>query len=107
MRNKQGTAILYLVILLIPLLGLASLIIDSAEGYSLKSKIKNAVDFSALAGISQLRESTNNAKNTALEYLNDNLSLTIPNFQRLTIDSNGILIELGTYNFSLMTFTPG
>ena len=106
MRNKKGIAALYLLILLIPLVGLASLVIDSAEGYSLKSKIKNAVDFSALAGISQLKNSQNSAKNTALEYLNDNLSSTIPNFQRLAADSNGISIQLGNYDSMSMTFTP-
>ena len=70
MRNKKGVVAVFFAMLLIAILGLGSLVLDLGQSYSIRARIKNAVDFSCIAGVSQLISSSDvtNAKNTALQY---------------------------------------
>ncbi len=105
-RNERGLAVAFFAILLTSILGLGSLVIDVSQSYSLRTRIKNAVDFASIAGVSQLSNSTdiNNAKNTALQYLNDNLSMLLPSYSTLTLDNPDVSIQVGSYDFNGMTF---
>lgn len=107
LRNYQATILPVVVILLVALLGVGGLVVDLSQGYLVQTKIKNAVDLATLAGISQLNgpETVNNVKNTTLQYLNNNLTMTIPSFQSLTLSSEGLSIQIGVYNSTNMTFT--
>lgn len=107
MRNKRGLAALFFGILSIGILTLGALVVDAAFSYSLKAKLKSAVDFSALAGVSQLTDATSisKAKASALEYLNENLSKYDSNFQGLNLNSSDLTIQVGIYDFTAMTFT--
>lgn len=107
MRNNKAIAVPLFAIITIAILAVASLVIDSSYAYSVKTRIKNAVDLSSLAGISQLTNtnSISNVKNTSLQYLNNNLIMTLNPFSPLTLDSQGLMIEVGVYDFNAMTFT--
>ena len=106
-RNYYGTVLPLFAMLLTIILGFGTLAIDFSQGYATKANVKNAVDFACLAGISQFKNqsSTDIAKNTALQYLNDNLSKTIPSFTPLTLGSSDLTIKIGVYDSSAMTFT--
>ena len=106
-RNQQGFTIAFFALLLVAILGLGSLVLDLGQSYSIRARIKNAVDFSSIAGVSQLISSTdaNSAKNIALQYLNDNLSMLLPSFNTLTLNNSDVSVQLGVYNFSTMAFT--
>jgi len=108
MRNQSGIAITYVAILLIPIISIGALMLDLSEGYALKAKIKNAVDFASLAGISQLVNSSDYtaAKNISLSYLNDNLSSNIRNFTPLTLQNSRLSIQIGKYDTTTKQFTP-
>lgn len=107
-RNNLGIALAFFAIMITALLSLGALVMDISHGYSIKTKLKNAVDLAALAGTSELTEinaaNVMAAKNKALDYLNDNLTMTIPDFSALTLSSTGLTIETGVY--ASMTFTP-
>ncbi|OGI08908.1 MAG: hypothetical protein A3I68_03460 [Candidatus Melainabacteria bacterium RIFCSPLOWO2_02_FULL_35_15] len=107
MRNERGFAVVFFALLLVAILGLGSLVLDLGQSYSIRARIKNAVDFSSIAGVSQLISSTDvdSAKNIALQYLNDNLSMLLPSFNTLTLNNSDVSVQLGIYNFSTMTFT--
>lgn len=107
MRNNQGIAIAFFALIIAIAIGFGALVIDLAQAYSLQTRIKNAIDIASLAGISQLINQTNitASKNTALQYLNTNLSMTISNFDPITLNDNNLLIQCGIYNSSNMTFT--
>lgn len=108
-RNKKGVALPLVAVMLTTLLGIGALVIDLAEGYSLKTRIKNAVDLSVLAGVSQLTDTSSqsitNAKDTALSLLNSNLTMSIVGFSTLNLSSAGLSIQTGVYDSSTMTFT--
>ena len=106
MRNERGFAIAFFAVLLMAILGLGSLVLDLGQSYSIRARIKNAVDFSSIAGVSQLvsLEDIANAKNISLQYLNNNLSSLLPSFNTLTLDEPDVSIQAGVYNFSAMTF---
>ena len=108
MRDKKGIALPFFIIITVAILALAALVIDASYAYSVKTRIKNAVDLSCLAGISQLINiaSISNVKNTSLQYLNDNLTMTINSFNPLSLDSPGLMIEAGVYDFNARNFTP-
>lgn len=105
-RNEEGVAVAFFAVLLTSILGLGSLVIDVSQSYSLRTRIKNAVDFASVAGVSQLITSadTNIAKNIALQYLNDNLSMLLPSYSTLTLDNPDVSIQVGIYDFNGMTF---
>ncbi len=107
MRNEKGVAVVFFSMLLIAILGMGSLILDLGQSYSTKARIKNAVDFSCVAGISQLVNSTDviNAKNTAIQYLNNNLSELLPSFNILTLDNPDVSVQVGVYDFNTKIFT--
>lgn len=107
MRNERGVAIAFFALLLVAVLGLGSLVLDLGQSYSIRARVKNAVDFSSIAGVSQLINSTDadSAKNIALQYLNDNLSMLLSSFPTLTLDNSDVSVQVGVYNFSTMTFT--
>lgn len=108
-RNKKGVALPLIAVMLTTLLGIGALVVDLAEGYSLKTRIKNAVDLSVLAGVSQLTDTSSqsitNAKDTALSLLNSNLTMSIVGFSTLTLASPELSIQTGVYDSSTMTFT--
>ena len=106
MRAEQGVVLPFFALFLIAALGMGALVIDIGSGYSVKTKIQNAVDLSVLAGSSQINSgsSVTTVKNTALNYLNNNLSSAIPSFQTLSLTSPGVSIQVGTYDTSTMTF---
>ena len=106
-RNIKGTIIPLIAAMLTSILGIGALTLDSSNGYLTNAKIKNALDLSVLAGISQLisQEDVSSAKNTALNYLNLNLSMSINSFSNLTLENQNLSIQAGIYNFSNMTFT--
>ncbi|MBI3589903.1 MAG: Tad domain-containing protein [Candidatus Melainabacteria bacterium] len=95
------------VALIVVIIGLGAIVVDISEAYVNQTKIKNAIDSSALAGISQLVNPANipEVKNVALNYLNSNLIMTLPSFTPLDLSSEGLLLQAGIYNFSSMTFT--
>ena len=105
-RNNKAIALPLFALMLTVSLGLGAMVIDVAQGYALKSRIQNAVDASVLAGASQLKNgsSVSSVKDLTLNYLNDNLTMTIPSFQALALDSPGLVIEVGVYDSSSMTF---
>lgn len=107
LRNQYGSLVVFFPFILAVSMGLGALVIDMSQAYSLKSRVKNAIDLSSIAGISQLTNQSNidSAKNTALQYLNNNLTKTIPSFTPLTLSSNGLSIQAGIYDFNSMTFT--
>ena len=106
MRNRKGIVLPLFALFLISALGLGALVIDIGSGYSVKTKIQNAIDLSVVAACSQIYSgsSVTSVKDTALSYLNSNLSSAIPSFQTLSLDSQGLSIEVGTYDTSSMTF---
>src|SRR3989338_9735283 len=106
-RNIKGSIIPLIAAMLTSILGIGALTLDSSNGYLTNAKIKNALDLSVLAGISQLisQEDVSSAKNTALNYLNLNLSMSINSFSNLTLENLNLSIQAGIYNFSNMTFT--
>lgn len=107
LHNKKGTIIPLVAIMLTVILGIGALVIDLSQAYANQTRIKNAVDLAGLAGISQLNgpSSIASAKNAALTYLNDNLTMTIPSFSGLTLGSSGLMIQAGIYDFVSMNFT--
>lgn len=107
LRNEKGTIILLVAIMLVAILGMCALVIDLSQAYSNQARIKNAVDLATIAGASQLvgPATVDITKNTALQYLNNNLTMTIPSFAPLTLGSQGLTIQVGIYNFNNMTFT--
>ncbi|MBI2995129.1 MAG: hypothetical protein HYY52_00255 [Candidatus Melainabacteria bacterium] len=107
MRNKHGMVIPFFALLLIAVLGLGAITIDLSNFYTKKTNVKSAIDLSVLAGISQLvtNQNISGAKNVTLNYLNNNLTKTIPNFVSLTLDNNDLSIQVGVYDFNNMTFT--
>ena len=108
MRKNHGTILPLFAMLIIVIVGLSAYVIDFSQGYVNRTKIKNAVDFAALAGISQLTDQSgiSTAKNTALQYLNDNLTNSLSPFTPLTLGNSDLSIQAGIYNFNTMTFTP-
>lgn len=107
LRNQRGTIIPFVIILLPVLLAMGAFVIDLSQAYSSQTRIKNAVDLASIAGISQLNgpASVSNAKNLILQYLNNNLTVTIPSFMALSLGSAGLTIQAGVYDFSSMSFT--
>lgn len=107
LRNEKGVAIVFFALMLVITLGMGALVTDLSLAHSNRTRIKNALDFASLAGISQLTNpaSVSNAKQTALDYLNNNLSMTLSSFTPLSLSSNGLSIQAGIYDFNNMTFT--
>jgi|GEM_PF-1852971 len=107
LRNNKGIALPLFALMLTASLGLGAMVIDVSQGYALKTRIQNAIDSSVLAGISQLNTNSNvsTVKNTALTYLNNNLTSTIPSFQSLALDNSNLAIQVGVYSSTTMTFT--
>ena len=107
LRNKKGTIIPLFVVLLTVIIGFGALVADLSQSYSLKARVKSAVDEATLAGISQLvgPATVSDVKNLALQYLNNNLTMTIPSFNSLSLNSEGLSIQAGIYDFNNMTFT--
>ena len=105
-RNKNGVAIAFFAVLTIVVIGLAALVVDISQLYSVKTRIKSALDQSVLAGISQLVNQSNisDAKNLALQYLNENLTMTFPSFNPLSLDSSNLSIQVGVYDLTNMIF---
>ena len=106
-RNNKGIALAFIALLLTVIIGLGAIVVDLAQAYTLKTKIKNAIDSAVLAGISQLTSQSDvtSAKNKALELLNTNLTSTISPFTALTLGSSDLSIQTGVYDSSTMTFT--
>ena len=106
-RNEHGIAMVFFAIMMVVVIGLGAMVVDLSQAYSIKTRIKNAVDLSTIAGISQLvnQSSVVGVKNVALNYLNDNLAMTIPSFSPLVLSSEGLSIQVGVYDPSSMNFT--
>lgn len=106
-RNKKGIIFTLVAVLLVALLGFGSLVGDFALAYATKSRVKTAVDMAALAGISQLEDSSSvtSAKNTALDFLNNNLSETINGFMDLSLSDTSLQIKVGVFDEESRTFT--
>ena len=107
MRNRKAIVAPFFALLITVIIGLGGVVLDLSQAYSIKAKIKNAVDAAVLASISQLitNSDTTNGKNVALNFLNSNLTNTINSFQPLTLSSEGLSIQVGVYDFNTMTFT--
>lgn len=106
-RNNNAVVLALIALLLPVVLGYAAYVTDLSKAYTVQTRIKDAVDFSALAGISQLESSSSlsTAKNAALNYLNSNLSQTLPGFMTLSLSSSDLQIQGGVYDFSTRAFT--
>ena len=106
-RSNKGTIVAFLALMLPVVLGMGALVTDLSMKYENKTKVKNAIDFATLAGISQLTSQANvsNAKQTALTYLNNNLTMSLPSFSPLSLNSTGLSIQAGVYDFNNMSFT--
>ena len=106
-RSKKGMIAAFLVLMIPVILGMGALVTDVSLKYANQTKVKNAVDFASLAGISQLTSQSNisNAKQVALTYLNSNLTASLPSFTSLSLNSQGLSIQAGIYDFSSMSFT--
>lgn len=107
-RNNKASVMPLVALLLTTILGMGALVLDVSQAYTSQTKVKNALDLSALAGISQLTSQSNipNVKSTALDFLNNNLINTITNFNSISLDNENLLIQVGVYDFINMTFTP-
>ena len=107
LRNNKGMVVALLVLMIPVVVGMAGYVTDLSIQYLNRTRIENAVDFSALAGISQLtsQANVNNAKQTALNYLNNNLSTSLPSFSSLSLNSEGLSIQAGVYDFMNLSFT--
>lgn len=106
-RNKSGVALAFFSIFLPVLIGFIGLVIDMSQVYAYSSRIKSATDMASLAGISQLQTIADitSAKTTALTYLNNNLTMTIPNFMSLSLPTTGLTIQGGVYDFTTAAWT--
>ena len=107
MRGNQGLAIPLFALMLTSIIGLGALVLDIGQAYLVKTKLTNALDQAVLAGVSQINSGTSitTVKNTALTYLNNNLSMTLYSFQDLTLSSSDLTVQVGVYDSSTMTFT--
>jgi hypothetical protein len=107
LRKQNGIAAAFLAVIFVIAMGFMGYSIDMAQTYSLASKVKTAIDLASLASISQLdgTSSIPTVKNTAVSYLNSNLSMTIPGFTNLTTASSDLSLQVGIYDSSTMTFT--
>ena len=105
-RDKKGFMMAFFAILIAVIIALSAFVIDLSQVYAVKTRIKNAIDHSVLAGISQLTSQANvaSAKNLALQYLNENLTMTLPSFSPLALDNSDLSIQIGVYDFKTMTF---
>lgn len=106
-RTDKGFAIAFFVLSIPVLIGFCCYVIDRAQVYNYTTRVKSAVDLATLAGVSQLNgtSSISTAKSTALQYLNNNLALTIPNFTNLSSSDPNLSIQAGIYDSATMTFT--
>lgn len=106
-RNNKGIVAAFLVLMIPVVLGMAGYVTDLSIQYLNRTNVENAVDFSALAGISQLANQSNvsNAKQATLNYLNNNLTASLPSFSALSLNSQGLSIQVGIYDFMNMSFT--
>lgn len=106
-RNDSGIALAFFSIFIPVLIGFIGLVVDLSQVYAYSSRIKSATDLACLAGVSQMESvaDVTTAKTTALSYLNNNLSMTLPNFTNLTLSSTGLSIQGGVYNFSNSSWT--
>ncbi len=106
-RNNKGVVAAFLVLMIPAIIGMAGYVTDLSIQYLNRTKVENAIDFSALAGISQLssQSNVNNAKQTALNYLNNNLATSLASFSSLSLNSPELSIQAGVYDFMNMSFT--
>ncbi len=106
-RNNKGVVAALLVLMIPVVLGMGGYVTDLSIQYLNRTRIENAIDFSALAGISQLANQSNvsNAKQAALNYLNTNLTASLSSFASLSLNSPGLSIQAGVYDFINMSFT--
>ncbi len=105
-RKNKGSVLPLTALLIAALVAMGGLAIDMSYAYLNQTKIKNAVDLAALAGVSQLINQSNTqvAKDTALQYLNDNLTMSLPSFLPLTIGNPALSIQIGFYDTINMAF---
>lgn len=66
-KNEDGQALILVTLLMVVLLGFASLVVDLGTLYVTKAKLQNAADAAALAGAKDL-PNVDTAKNTAIVY---------------------------------------
>jgi Flp pilus assembly protein TadG len=106
-RSNKGFIAAFFTVFLPVFIGIMALSVDLPRMYSYNADIKSALDLAVIAGISQLNSTSDitTAKNTAVTYLNANLSMTLPNFTNLTTSSTGLTLQAGTYDSSTCTFT--
>ncbi len=106
-RNNKGISIIYFTLMTSVFVGLMCLVIDLSQTFTYKARVKSACDLASLAGISQLQSISNtfSAKDSALQFLNTNLSSTIPSFTSLSQGSPDLNLEVGIYDFSTNRFT--
>ncbi len=106
-RNNKGIVIPLFTVFLTAVIGLGAMVIDVSQEYATKTRIQNAIDQAVVAGASQISSNSSvaNIKNTALNYLNNNLTMTLPSFSNLALNDSNLSIQVGVYNSSNMTFT--
>ena len=89
MQSRNGSVLLFVAIGMIVLLSLFALVVDAGSLYTERSRMVNAVDAGALAGVTALPGNTTNASSRAKWYARQNVSdLTDSNIQ-VTFETYG------------------
>lgn len=106
-RNNKGVSLAFFTMMLSVFIGTCCMVIDVSQTYSYKSRLKTACDLASLAGVSQLVSTSNvgDAKNAALNFLNNNLSSNLPGFTSLSQSSPNLVIQAGVYDPATAAFT--
>lgn len=88
-------------------IGTCCMVIDASQTFSYKSRLKTACDLASLAGVSQLVSTSNvsDAKTAALNFLNNNLTTTLPGFTPLTQSSPNLTLQVGVYDSTTAMFS--
>src|SRR6266702_6087104 len=108
LRNERGVALVYLIIALVVLLGMAAVAIDMGYMYVNKANLQTAADSGALAGAGRLNKqplaNLTGARNGAKKFADTNFGLTLDT--NITNDSGGDIV-IGNWNSSTTPpFTP-
>jgi hypothetical protein len=77
-RNDSGTVIVFVIMFMVAILGLAALSVDFGSWYQAHRHLQGKVDASALAGVQELPYNPNQATSVALDYANRNGGGTAP-----------------------------
>ena len=100
-RDESGAILPVAVLLLGVVLGLAALVVDIGHGYVLRDQLQVTADAAALAGVSQISNSSE-IQNIALDFATKNMSASL---HGTVLEANDVVP--GTWDTQSKTFAPG